>query len=130
MIVGSIFESSYLVCENTFISFRDTFKDHNPLHLSDQHAKKHGFKSKVMYGNILSGYLSHFVGELLPLKEIIIITQTINFNKPFYLNQTICLSACIKSFYESVNIYDITFDFYNANNLLIASGKIKIKALI
>ena len=25
-----------------------------------------------MYGNILNGFISHFVGELLPLKEIIV----------------------------------------------------------
>ena len=130
MIVGSTFKSSYLVSEDTFISFKDTFKDNNPLHINDNYATKHGFKSKIMYGNILNGYISHFVGELLPVKDVVIITQKINFKKPFYLNQTIFLSACINEFYKSVKIYDIGFKFYNSDNILIANGKIKIKALI
>ena len=130
MIVGSIFKSSYLVSEDTFTSFRDTFKDNNSLHINDNHAIKHGFKSKIMYGNILNGYVSHLVGELLPLKEVIIVTQTIKFKKPFYLNQTISLSASINKFHESVKIYDIGFEFHNSNDILIANGKIKIKALI
>ena len=129
MNLGSIFESKYTVGEKTFASFRDTFKDYNSLHTNDDHAIKNGFKSKIMYGNILNGYISHFIGELLPLKDIVIVTQTINFKKPFYLNDTIFLKAFIDEFYESVNIYDISFEFFKVNQVLIAKGKIKIKAL-
>ncbi len=130
MVVGSKYKSTYLVSEDIFVSFRDTFKDLNLLHTNDSHAVKHGYKSKIMYGNILNGYISHFVGELLPLKEIIILTQNINFKKPFYLNENISLSASVTEFYESVNIYEISFQFSNSKNIIIANGKLKIKSLI
>ena len=130
MVVGSSYNSSYVVSEDIFESFRNAYKDFNLLHINDGHAIKYGYKSKIMYGNILNGYISHFVGELLPLKEVIIITQNINFKKPFYLNESIFLSASIKEFYESVNIYDIGFEFHNDSNTLIANGKLKIKSLV
>ena len=95
MNVGDIFKSEYMVDEKVFSIFRDTFKDYNPLHTNDDHAKKNGFRSKIMYGNILNGYISHFIGELIPLKEVVIVTQSINFKKPFYLNDRIFLSALI-----------------------------------
>ena len=87
MIVGTIYKSSYFINEDIFESFKDTFKDFNPLHINDSHAIRYGYKSKIMYGNILNGYISHLVGQLLPSKQITILTQNINFKKPFYLNQ-------------------------------------------
>lgn len=129
MNIGNIFKSEYIVDEKVFSSFRDTFKDYNQLHINDNHAMKKGFKSKIMYGNILNGYISHFIGELIPLKEVVIVTQSINFKKPFYLDDKILLCALINDFYESVNLYEISFDFFNADQILIANGKIKIKAL-
>tara|TARA_Y100000591_G_C21679580_1_gene617360 strand:+ start:396 stop:788 length:393 start_codon:yes stop_codon:yes gene_type:complete len=129
MNVGHIFNSEYVIDEKIFSTFRDTFKDYNLLHTSDIHARKKGFRSKIMYGNILNGYISHFIGELIPIKEVVIVTQSINFKEPFYLDDRIFLSALINDFFESVNIYDISFDFSNVNQTLIADGKIKIKVL-
>lgn len=130
MNAGLIIESNFVVGEKIFSSFRDTFNDRNPLHTDDNYAKENGFKSKIMYGNILNGFVSHFVGELLPLKEVVIVTQNISFKKPFYLNDKIYLKAIIDEFYESVNIYDISFSFCNVDQDLVATGGIKIKALI
>ena len=130
MIVGSTYKSNYLVSEDIFVSFQNTFKDFNLLHINDNHAIKHGYQSKIMYGNILNGYISHFVGELLPLKEVIILTQSINFKKPFYLNENISLIASVMDFYESVSIYEISFEFSNSNNVVVANGKLKIKSLV
>ncbi len=98
MIVNSIYKSSYLVNEDIFESFENTFKDFNPRHINDSHAIRYGYKSKIMYGNILNGYISHFVGQLLPSKQIIILIQNINFKKLFYLNQKIFLTASIMEF--------------------------------
>jgi acyl dehydratase len=39
------------------------------LHIDDDYARSKGFKQKVMHGNILCGFLSRFVGELLPVKK-------------------------------------------------------------
>ncbi len=130
MVVGSTYKSNYLISEDVFVSFRDTFKDFNLLHIDDRHAVKHGYKSKIMYGNILNGYISHFVGELLPLKEVIILTQNINFREPFYLNETISLSASIIEFYKSSKTYEIAFGFSNSKNNIIANGNLKIKSLL
>ena len=98
MIVNSIYKSSYLVNKDIFESFKDTFKDFNPRHINDSHAIRYGYKSKIMCGNILNGYISHLVGQLLPLKQITILTQNINFKKLFYLNQKIFLTASIMEF--------------------------------
>ena len=123
---GAIFFSSYIVDRDLFSGFTSIFKDENPLHINEQFAISKGFKDKVMYGNILNGFLSHFIGECLPIKNVIIHSQDIKYIKPFFLEDTIELKAILTDYYDSVNVAKFNFEFFNQQQLLIAKGKIQI----
>lgn len=104
--------------------------DHNPLHTTDDFAKKHGFLSIVMHGNILNCFVSFLIGELLPVKNVLILSQEINFTKPVYLNETVTLNAEIIAYFEFIPGYEIKFKFVNqATNEAKASGKVLIKII-
>lgn len=52
------------VCEHFLLCSQDV----NPLHTDYEFAKQKGFPGRVMYGNILNVFISHFIGECLPTK--------------------------------------------------------------
>jgi acyl dehydratase len=119
-------------CEHHFQITRDIhegfsalFNDRNELHMSNEYAKSKGFAEKVMHGNILCGFLSCFVGELLPERNTIIHEMQIQYKKPCYIDDQLTLKATLLEWYDSVQTGLFNFEFF-ARNQLVAVGKIQI----
>lgn len=128
-IPGQEFNENFKISEKTYNDFINLFKDKNPLHTDDDYAIARGFKSKVMHGNILNGLVSYFIGECLPVKDVIIHSQEIQFKYPVYLNDELRLTATVSEVYESVNAVIFKIKFINAENKVVAKGKIQIGLL-
>lgn len=119
----------FTVSECVYESFKTCSGDMNPLHTNESFAQNKGFKSKVMYGNILNAFLSYFVGECLPTKEVIIHSQDIAYKNPVYLNDELRFESEIDSVHESVNVITFKFKFINKYNKLVAKGQLQIGLL-
>ena len=126
---GDIFRQQFRVSGEVYAGFIQLFKDKNPLHTDDDFAKARGFQGRVMHGNILNGFISYFIGECLPLKNVIIQTIKIQFVKPVYLDETLDFRAEIMDFFESVHTYEFSFYFSNAAGTKVARGNIQIGLL-
>lgn len=123
--VGDVFTREFTVDARMHAAFTDVFNDRNELHVDDDYARRHGFKEKVMHGNILGGFVSYFVGEGLPVRNTIIMTQEMKFREAVYMNDTLQFSAKIAEVYESVSAYVIKFTFSKAQKV-VASGSVQI----
>jgi 3-hydroxybutyryl-CoA dehydratase len=126
---GTKFTNRFTVSPAVYEGFINIFMDRNPLHTSSVFAIEKGFKSNVMHGNILNGFLSYFIGECLPTKNVIIHSQDIKFSKPVYLKDTVVLQAQVKDYFESVNVVHISFYFENEQQIKVASGNVHIGIL-
>ena len=126
LIKNTKYEVPFIVSENIYKGFIQLFNDKNPLHVNDVFAIEKGFKEKVMHGNILNGFLSYFIGECLPVKNVVIHSQDIQYNKPVYLNDELLFTAKIHDIFESVNIVEIKFFFTNSVAVKVAKGNINI----
>jgi len=127
--VGNKFEEYFIVTNETYKGFIDVFKDKNPLHTNHQFAFEKGFKGQVMHGNILNGYLSYFIGECLPTKNVIIHSQEIQFKNAVYLNDELHFNAEITEIFNSVNAIEFKYNFKNKDVKIVAKGKIQIGLL-
>ena len=123
------FENTFLVTEKEYSSFLFLSNDHNPLHTDTDFAKSKGFDGKVMHGNILNAFLSYFIGESLPTKNVIIHSQEIQYKNPVYLNDELKFSAHVSGVYTSVNAVEFKFNFKNSIAKTVAKGKIQIGLL-
>jgi len=126
---GDKYENIFAVTEEVYKGFVDLFKDRNPLHTDSTFAREKGFSSVVMHGNILNGYLSYFIGECLPIKNVIIHTQEIKYYKPVYLNDDLILRVEVLDVHDSVNLIELKYNFYKSNEVRVAGGKINIGTL-
>jgi acyl dehydratase len=123
---GDVYNLTFSVTDDVYYNFLKAFKDHNPLHTIDEVAQQKGFDQKVMHGNILNGFLSYFIGEGLPVKDVIIHSQSISFHKPVYLNDLLQFSAEITDYSEAVNVIQFAFSFTKGGTMKVAKGKIQI----
>jgi 3-hydroxybutyryl-CoA dehydratase len=126
---GDSFEHTFTVSEAVHTGFVEIFQDRNPLHTDARFAQAKGFRGEVMHGNILNGFLSYFIGECLPTKDVIIHAQSIKFSLPVYMNDELAFSARIVGFFESVNTYEFKFSFRNKEGKAVAKGDIQIGIL-
>lgn len=117
---------NFKVTEEVYNSFQLCSKDKNPLHTDEAFALSKGFTSCVMYGNILNAFLSYFIGECLPTKDVIIHSQEIQYKNPVYLNDQLNLQYVVDELYESVNVVIFKYKFKNQHNKVVAKGKIQI----
>ncbi len=123
---GQKFAETFTVSDNVYQGFIALFKDKNPLHTNERFASEKGFKEKVMHGNILNGFLSYFIGECLPVKDVIIHSQEIQFKNPVYLNDSLIFEATVSEIFESVNTIEFKFTFKNSSDKVVSKGKIQI----
>ena len=123
------FENTFVVTEKEYSKFLDLSNDHNPLHTDSDFAKSKGFEEKVMPGNILNAFISYFIGESLPSKNVIIHSQEIQYKNPVYLNDELKFSAHVSGVYTSVNAVEFKFNFKNLISKTVAKGKIQIGLL-
>lgn len=120
------FKETFVVSRAIHEGFVGLFKDANPLHTDNQFAATKGFREKVMHGNILNGFLSYFIGECLPTKNVVIHSQEIQYKNPVYLNDCLQLEAMVSGVFESVNAVEFKFNFKNGDSKTVAKGKIQI----
>lgn len=123
---------TYHVTPDVYYSFQRCSNDYNPLHTDKMYANKKGFTEQVMYGNILNAFVSHFVGMLLPTREVMIQSQDISFHKPVYLNDEILLEVGIETVSEAVNIINYKLKFRRlteGKSELVAKGHVQIGLL-
>lgn len=124
---GSEFYQEFQITPAIYKGFISLFCDKNPLHTDRNFAKGKGFLDRVMHGNILGGYLSFFIGECLPIKNVIIHSQEINYKRPVYLDQPLMLYAKVNEIFESVNTIEFKYNFSDRNEgVVVANGKFKI----
>lgn len=126
---GDSYSQQFTVSEAVHRDFVALFGDENPLHTDEVFAKAKGFQGRVMHGNILNGFLSYFIGECMPTKDVIIHSQEIQFKNAVYMGDVLDFSATVEGFYESVNAVEFKFSFKNAASKVVAKGKIQIGLL-
>lgn len=124
--LNKTFHQLFVVSEETHKDFIKLSNDNNPLHINEQFAQSKGFKGIVVHGNILNAFISYFIGECLPTKDVIIHSQSIQFKKPVYLNTRLMFSAEVVGIYDSVNAVEFKFKFQNSEEIIVAKGNIQI----
>lgn len=128
--LGKTYSEEFTIREKTYNGFINLFHDKNPLHTCNNFAKGKGFRSAVMHGNILNGFLSYFIGEKLEIKDVIIHSQEIKYISPVYLDDVLQFNAEIIGIYESVKAVEFKYKFINQQETIVSRGKFQIGILL
>ena len=129
MNLNSQYQHVFIVTNAIYEGFVDLFNDKNCLHTDRAFALSKGFNDIVMHGNILNGFISYFIGECLPVKNVIIHSQSIQYSKPVYCDDMLNFVATVTDVICSVNVVIFNFHFTNQSNIKVAKGKVQIGVL-
>ena len=126
--VGQSWNYEWTLSNKVYQKFLNLSNDYNPMHTNSNYARSKGYKDKIIHGNILSCFISFFIGELLPIKNLVIIGQNIKYENAMYINDSIKLKSIVSKISESVNFIQFEFQF-TKNDLPVASGNVNVKIL-
>lgn len=127
--IGKTYQASYSLKEELVIGFENLFQDHHILHTDEHFAKSLGFQNKLVYGNILNGFISHFVGMELGQNNLFIASQQIDFHHPMYRNDQLNLTVTLVNNHVAVSTISFKFEFTNQLGLVVAKGKFLCKEI-
>ncbi len=126
--IGDKWTKKWVITHDIQQLFVKISKDKNPMHLESAFAKKNGFSDKIVHGNVLNCFISFFVGEMLPVKTVILIEQNIKYYNPCYVGDALSFTSKLTNIKKSTKC--IFFDYsFKKSNYLIAKGVLIVKEL-
>ena len=70
------------------------------------------------------------MGEKLPTKKVVIMSQTINFHRPFFEGDTLFFESTVKGLFAEDTVAEFKFKFKSkTTNELISKGSIQVNLL-
>lgn len=122
------YKHRFEINEVVYKAFQTCSSDINPMHVDSVFAQNKGFNGCVMYGNILNAFVSYFVGMMLPVPDVMIVSQYIEFHKPFYMNDIFDFSASVVNVSESVGVIEFKYKFIK-DKKMCAKGGVSVKII-
>ena len=91
---------SVTVTEEMHNTFTELSGDINPMHLSEEYAKEHGYAGKLVYGMLTASFYSTLVGVYLPGEHCVFHEIRSTFNAPVYAGDTLTVHGEIVQIHE------------------------------
>ena len=85
------------VTESDIILFASITGDNNPVHISNDFAKKTIFRKKVAHGFLTASLISTVIGTKLPGPGSIYVKQTINFCAPVFSGDDVLIKVTVNN---------------------------------
>src|SRR5262249_3023665 len=67
--------------------------DHSPIHVSADHARRAGFRDRVVHGMLMASLLSTVVGMYLPGRRALLMAQKTDFLEPVTVGARVTVTA-------------------------------------
>lgn len=130
--VGEIAQLKKTISESDVRHFAEISLDKNPAHLDAEYASKTFFKKPIAHGMLSVSLISAVLGTELPGEGAIYLSQTVNFLKPVFYNETITAWVEVISVEEKVNkhgtkdrVLTLKTWVQNAENVTVVAGEAK-----
>jgi 3-hydroxybutyryl-CoA dehydratase len=118
----------YAITPAVFGAFLQAFDDRSPIHVDREAAVAAGFPEVVMHGAILNGFLSHFVGMILPGAGSTLLSVDLRYLQPSHLHDHLSLRATVAQRVETLRVVVLHVVFENlTRGTRAATGRVQVQ---
>jgi 3-hydroxybutyryl-CoA dehydratase len=125
--VGDSAYHAKTVTEADVVLFAGITGDFNPLHINEEFAKTQMFGKRVVHGAFSSGLISAVLGTKLFGPGVLYASQTVRFEKPVYIGDTLTTIATVKEKYTKkegkLKFIKAETNVYNQDDVIVTSGE-------
>jgi len=123
--VGTKAYHTKTITEADVLSFADVSGDFNPVHMSEEFARKTSFGGRIVHGVLILGLISAAIAKLPGLA--VYMSQTATFLKPVRIGDSITATAEVIDTDDIKGIIQVRTICMNTNNETIVDGEARIK---
>lgn len=120
--VGDSAQTSKTITEKDINDFAGVTGDFNPVHLDQAYAEKTIFKGRIAHGLLSVGLLSAVLGNILPGRGTIYISQEIKFLAPVRMGDTITAEVEVLELIQEKNRAKFRTTCANQDGKLVVDG--------
>lgn len=117
------------ITEEEVLRFSEMTGDKNPLHLDDSFAEQSQFGKRVVFGFLVSSYLSTIAGMHLPGTHSLILKVETNMKKPAFIGDTLTVKGTIEQKIDFGKIIILATEITNQKGDVLQEGKMHVKVL-
>lgn len=124
---GDTYTSIRTADDETIKKIAEVSKDINPIHTDEQYAAGSMFGKRIAHGLFCINSISEAIGNHLPGKGSVLLSQNFIYKKPVYIGDIIKTIIKIEEIQEKKNIYILSAVCKNENNEIVLDGISKVK---
>jgi 3-hydroxybutyryl-CoA dehydratase len=114
------YKETIIITDDMVKQFSKITGDKNPIHLDDEYSSKTIFKRRIAHGMLVSSFFSRLISETYPGEGSIYLSQTLQFIKPCYINDSITYNITLLK--NENDKYFLKTEAFNQNNEIIITG--------
>jgi 3-hydroxybutyryl-CoA dehydratase len=128
LVEGRRAEHRYVIRESCHRALTETFGDVSPVHVDRSFAQGAGFEDTVMHGAILNGFVSHFVGMVLPGRRSLLLSVDLRYASPCFLGDELMMLGEVTQRVESQRVVVLTLAIENTTRARTAArGRAQVR---
>jgi acyl dehydratase len=120
--VGRFSERSTVVTAELIDRFVWLSGDNSPLHVDSNFARDHGFRGRVVQGQLLGALVSGVIGTELPGAAGVLQEIVLRFHNPCYEGDAVKVRVSVAEQHVSVGALTCKIEVRNGQGLLLAKG--------
>jgi 3-hydroxybutyryl-CoA dehydratase len=121
--VGDSAEISKTVADEDVRAFAELTGDHNPVHLDEEYAASTRFGRRIAHGMLGASLISAVLGERLPGRGTVYLSQTLKFTAPVFLGDTVTARVTVKAVREDKPIVTLETVCTNQRGERVVEGE-------
>lgn len=124
--IGFEYKFTEKITKSSLVSFANLSGDYSPLHMDEDYAKSTKFKKRVCHGMLLASFFSKLVGMYIPGKNALYFSQTLNFQNPCFVDDTVTVQGQVIDKSDSTRIITLKTSIYNQTGSCLVDGIAKV----
>ena len=102
--------------------FAEISGDYNPIHLDEEYAAASIFGQLIVHGMLVASLFSGLIGEQLPGRGSIYLSQNVSFKAPVLIDQEVTATVEITNIREDKPIITLQTTCRNAGGKIVVKG--------
>jgi acyl dehydratase len=95
--IGMEVSYSQTITDADIKTFAGLSGDHNPIHVSNEYAQNSRYKKRIAHGLMSASFFSALFGTRLPGPGCVYVSQSLQFKRPVYIDDTVIATIIVKS---------------------------------
>ena len=126
IIVGAEYQFTKKIHRQLVLDFAQLTGDYSPLHTDLEFGKTCSFRQNVVHGMLLGSLFSTLVGMYCPGERCLYISQSLNFKKPIFYEDTVIVKGTVLSKTDSIQLVTMKTEIIKHSEIAI-NGEARIQ---